>query len=193
MCLEYHIKNCKGPCEGHQDEETYNQYIQQIRQILNGDLRLPKQYFRERMSRAAQEQQYELAHQFKVKLDKLDEFQSKSTIVNANLTNIDVFAIASNEKSAFISYLKVMNGSIVLTQSVEVQKKLDEPDDEVLAPLVMQMREEFESESKEVPPWASASPSTSRIPSRRSATWARVSLSVGRAPCSRARQSASSA
>ncbi|RSK30212.1 excinuclease ABC subunit UvrC [Hymenobacter metallilatus] len=150
VCLEYHLGNCKGPCEGHQDEETYNQYIQQIRQILNGDLRLPKQYFRERMTQAAQEQQYELAHQFKLKLDKLDEFQSKSTIVNASLSNIDVFSIASNEKSAFISYLKVMNGSIVLTQSVEVQKKLDEPDEEILAPLIMQMRQEFESESKEV-------------------------------------------
>ncbi|MCA8832261.1 excinuclease ABC subunit UvrC [Hymenobacter pini] len=150
VCLEYHLGNCKGPCEGHQDEETYNQYIQQIRQILNGDLRLPKQYFRERMMQAAQEQQYELAHQLKLKLDKLDEFQAKSTIVNANLTNIDVFAIASNEKSAFISYLKVMNGSIILTQSVELQKKLDEPDDEVLAPLIMQMRQEFESESKEI-------------------------------------------
>ncbi|WP_045688350.1 excinuclease ABC subunit UvrC [Hymenobacter sp. AT01-02] len=150
VCLEYHLGNCKGPCEALQDEETYNQYIQQIRQILNGDLRLPKQYFREKMMQAAQEQQYELAHQLKQKLDKLDEFQAKSTIVNANLTNIDVFSIASNEKSAFINYLKVMNGSIIMTQSVEVQKKLDEPDDEILAPLIMQMREEFESQSKEV-------------------------------------------
>ncbi|WP_426493586.1 excinuclease ABC subunit UvrC [Hymenobacter sp. 102] len=150
VCLEFHLGNCKGPCVGNQDEETYNQYIQQIRQILNGDLRLPKQYFRERMTQAAQDQQYELAHQYKLKLDKLDEFQSKSTIVNASLSNIDVFSIVSNEKSAFISYLKVMNGSIVLTQSVEVQKKLDEPDDEILAPLIMQMRQEYESESKEI-------------------------------------------
>ncbi|UPL49359.1 excinuclease ABC subunit UvrC [Hymenobacter sublimis] len=150
VCLEYHLGNCKGPCEGLQDEETYTQHIQQIRQILNGDLRLPKQYFREKMMQSAQEQQYELAHQLKQKLDKLDEFQAKSTIVNANLTNIDVFSIASNEKSAFINYLKVMNGSIILTQSVEVQKKLDEPDDEILAPMIMQMREEFESQSKEI-------------------------------------------
>ncbi|UOQ75686.1 excinuclease ABC subunit UvrC [Hymenobacter sp. 5516J-16] len=150
VCLEYHLGNCKGPCEGLQDEETYTQHIQQIQQILNGDLRLPKQYFREKMMQAAQEQQYELAHQLKQKLDKLDEFQAKSTIVNANLTNIDVFSIASNEKSAFINYLKVMNGSIILTQSVEVQKKLDEPDHEILAPMIMQMREEFESQSKEI-------------------------------------------
>ena len=150
VCLEYHLGNCKGPCEAKEDEETYNLYIQQIRQILNGDLRLPKQYFREKMTKAAQDMQYEQAHQYKLKLDRLDEFQTKSTIVNANLTNIDVFSIASNEKSAFINYLKVMNGSIILTQSVEVQKKLDEPDDEILAPMIMQMRQEFESQSKEI-------------------------------------------
>ncbi|QNH61962.1 excinuclease ABC subunit UvrC [Hymenobacter sediminicola] len=150
VCLEYHLGNCKGPCEAKEDEETYQQYIHQIRQILNGDLRLPKQYFREKMTQAAQEMQYEQAHQFKLKLDRLDDFQAKSTIVNASLSNIDVFSIASNEKLAFINYLKVMNGSIILTQSVEVQKKLDEPDDEILAPMIMQMREEFESQSKEI-------------------------------------------
>ena len=150
VCLEYHLGNCKGPCEDKEDEATYNGYIAQIRQILNGDLRIPKQYFREQMSRAAQEMQYELAHQFKVKLDKLDAFQAKSTIVSDTLTNIDVFAIASNEKAAFISYMKVMNGSIILTQSLEVTKKLDEPDAEILAPLVMQLRQEFESEAREI-------------------------------------------
>ena len=150
VCLEYHIGNCKGPCEGLEDEETYNGYVQQIRQILGGDLRIPRQYFRDKMQAAAQDLHYELAHQFKVKLDKLDAFQAKSTIVNASLTNIDVVAIASNEKSAFVTYLKVMNGSIILTQSLELTKKLDESDAEILAPLVMQLRQEFESESKEI-------------------------------------------
>ena len=150
VCLEYHLGNCKGPCEGHEDEAEYNAYIQQIRNILNGDLRVPKQYFREQMTAAAQDLQYELAHQFKVKLDKIEAFQVKSTIVSATLTNIDVFAIASNEKCAFVTYLKVMNGSIILTQSVEITKKLDEEDAEILAPLIMQMRQEFESESREI-------------------------------------------
>ncbi|AWM33815.1 excinuclease ABC subunit UvrC [Hymenobacter nivis] len=150
VCLEYHIGNCKGPCVNLEDEATYNGYITQIKQILNGDLRIPKQYFREQMGRAAQEMQYELAHQFKVKLDKLDAFQAKSTIVSDTLTNIDVFAIASNEKAAFISYMKVMNGSIILTQTLEVTKKLDEPDAEILGPLVMQLRQDFESEAREV-------------------------------------------
>ncbi|GAB2462213.1 UvrABC system protein C [Hymenobacter qilianensis] len=150
VCLEYHLGNCKGPCENLQDEETYNQYIQQIRSMLSGNLTVPKAYFRERMMAAAQEQQYELAHTLKKKLDRLDDFQAKSTVVNASLSNIDVFSIASNEKSSFINYLKVMNGSIILTQSLEVQKKLDETDEEILPPLIMQMREEFESESKEI-------------------------------------------
>ena len=150
VCLEYHIGNCKGPCESKENEAAYGQYIQQIRQILNGDLRLPKQYFRERMMAAAQDMQYELAHQFKQKLDKLDEFQAKSTIVNASLTNIDVFSIASNEKAAFVNYFKVMNGSIILTQNLELTKKLDESDSEILAPLIMQLRQEFESEAKEI-------------------------------------------
>ena len=150
VCLEFHLGNCKGPCEGLQDEETYGQYIAQIRNILSGNLTVARAYFRDKMSAAAQDQQYELAHQFKQKLDRLDDFQAKSTVVNATLSNIDVFGIVSNEKSAFINYLKVMNGSIILTQSLEVVKKLDEPDADILAPLVMQMREEFESESKEI-------------------------------------------
>ncbi|WP_046243988.1 excinuclease ABC subunit UvrC [Hymenobacter terrenus] len=149
-CLELQIGNCNAPCIAREEEATYNGYIQQIRQILNGDLRVPKQYFRDQMAAAAQEMQYERAHQFKMKLDKLEAFQAKSTIVNAALTNIDVFAIASNEKSGFITYLKVMNGSIILTQSLEVQKKLDEEDAEILAPLIMQMRQDFESESREI-------------------------------------------
>jgi excinuclease ABC subunit C len=150
VCLEYHIGNCKGPCQDLIDEASYNYHIQQIRNILSGNLTVAKTYFKDRMMQAATEQQYELAHQFKVKLDKLDDFQAKSTIVNATLSNIDVFSIASNEKSAFINYLKVMNGSITQTQSLEVQKKLDETDAEILAPMVMQLRQEFESESKEI-------------------------------------------
>ncbi|TGE26341.1 excinuclease ABC subunit UvrC [Hymenobacter metallicola] len=150
VCLEYHLGNCKGPCEGLVDEESYNQNIQQIRNILSGNLSVPKAYFREKMMAAAQDQQFELAHSLKQKLDRLDEFQAKSTVVNASLSNIDVFSIAANEKSAFINYLKVMNGAIILTQSVEVQKKLDETDAEILAPMIMQMREEFESQSREI-------------------------------------------
>ncbi|MHC2993349.1 excinuclease ABC subunit C [Pontibacter sp. HJ8] len=150
VCLEYHIGNCKGPCEALVDETTYNQYITQIRSILSGNLTIAKNYFKERMATAAEEYQFELAHQYKQKLDILDDFQTKSTVVSNTLTNIDVFTITSNEKCAFVNYLKVMNGSIIQTQSLELHKKLDESDEELLATVIVQLRHEFESTSREI-------------------------------------------
>ena len=150
VCLEYHIGNCKGPCENLIDEATYNQYISQIRSILSGNLAIAKTYFKERMAAAAEEYQFELAHQYKQKLDMLDDYQAKSTVVSNSLSNIDVFTITSNEKCAFVNYLKVMNGSIIQTQSLELQKKLDETDEELLASVIVQLRHEFESTSREI-------------------------------------------
>jgi len=150
VCLEYHIGNCKGPCENLYDEESYNQHILQIRNILSGNLNIAKTYFKDKMIAAAQEMQYELAYSFKQKLDVLEDFQAKSTVVSNTLTNIDVFTITSNEKCAFINYLKVMNGAIIQTQSMEITKKLDESDADVLATIIVQLRHDFESESKEV-------------------------------------------
>ncbi|KAA5545667.1 excinuclease ABC subunit UvrC [Adhaeribacter rhizoryzae] len=150
VCLEYHIGNCKGPCEDLIDEESYNLHIQQIRSILSGNLGTAKNYFKDKMVEAAQEMQYELAHSFKQKLDILEDFQAKSTVVSNTLTNIDVFSITSNEKCAFINYLKVINGAIIQTQSLEIQKKLDEADEEILASIIVQLRHEFESDSKEI-------------------------------------------
>ncbi|WP_162428285.1 excinuclease ABC subunit UvrC [Pontibacter pudoricolor] len=150
VCLEYHIGNCKGPCEALVDETTYNHYISQIRSILSGNLTIAKNYFKEHMAAAAAEFQFELAHQYKQKLDMLEDFQVKSTVVSNTLTNIDVFTITSNEQCAFLNYLKVMNGSIILTQSLEIQKKLDEADEDILASVIVQLRQEFESTSREV-------------------------------------------
>src|SRR5690606_637164 len=150
VCLEYHIGNCKVPCENLYDEETYNGHIMQIRNILSGNLAVAKNYFKEKMSAAANDFQFELAHTFKQKLDLLDSFQAKSTVVSNTLTNIDVFSITSNEKCAFLNYLKVVNGSIILTQSLEIQKKLEESDEEILASVIVQLRHEFESNSREI-------------------------------------------
>jgi excinuclease ABC subunit C len=150
VCLEYHIGNCKGPCENLYDEESYNQHIIQIRNILSGNLTIAKNYFKEKMSLAAQEFQFEEAHAFKQKLELLDSFQAKSTVVSNTLTNIDVFSITSNEKCAFLNYLKVINGSIILTQSLEIVKKLEETDEEILTTIIVQLRHEFESDSREV-------------------------------------------
>ncbi|RIJ37470.1 excinuclease ABC subunit UvrC [Pontibacter oryzae] len=150
VCLEYHIGNCKGPCEALVDEAEYNQHIAQIKNILSGNLTVAKSYFKEQMAIAAADYQYELAHKYKQKLDMLEDFQAKSTVVSNTLTNIDVFTITSNEQCAFINYLKVMNGSIILTQSLELEKKLDEEDAEILASVIVQLRQEFESTSREV-------------------------------------------
>jgi excinuclease ABC subunit C len=150
VCLEYHIGNCKGPCEDLIDEEAYNQHILQIRSILSGNLGLAKNYFRDKMTEAAQEMQFELAHTYKQKLDILEDFQIKSTVVSNTLTNIDVFSITANEKCAFINYLKVINGAIIQTQSLEIQKKLDETEEEILATVIVQLRQEFESDSREI-------------------------------------------
>ncbi|MCX2741928.1 excinuclease ABC subunit UvrC [Pontibacter anaerobius] len=150
VCLEYHIGNCKGPCEALVDETEYNANIAQIKNILSGNLSVAKTYFKEHMAAAAADYQYELAHKYKQKLDLLEDFQAKSTVVSNTLTNIDVFTITSNEQCAFVNYLKVMNGSIILTQSLELEKKLDEEDADILASVVVQLRQEFESTSREV-------------------------------------------
>ncbi|RAU84406.1 excinuclease ABC subunit UvrC [Pontibacter arcticus] len=150
VCLEYHIGNCKGPCEALEDETQYNYYISQIRNILSGNLSVAKNYFKDQMSAAAADFQFEQAHEFKRKLDMLEDFQTKSTVVSNTLTNIDVFSITSNEKCAFINYLKVMNGSIIMTQSVELEKKLDEEDADILASIIVQLRMEFDSTSREI-------------------------------------------
>ncbi|MEJ8803729.1 excinuclease ABC subunit UvrC [Pontibacter sp. H249] len=150
VCLEYHIGNCKGPCEALEDETHYNDYISQIKNILSGNLAVAKNYFKEQMAAAAADFQYELAHQFKQKLDMLEDFQAKSTVVSNTLTNIDVFTITSNEQCAFLNYLKVMNGSIILTQSLEIEKKLEEADTDILASVIVQLRQEFESTSREI-------------------------------------------
>lgn len=150
VCLEYHIGNCKGPCEALMDETEYNANISQIRNILSGNLSVAKVYFKEQMAAVAADYQFEVAHKYKQKLELLEDFQAKSTVVSNTLTNIDVFTITSNEECAFINYLKVMNGSIILTQSLELEKKLDEEDAEILASVIVQLRQEFESTSREI-------------------------------------------
>ncbi|MBC7447745.1 MAG: excinuclease ABC subunit C [Hymenobacteraceae bacterium] len=150
VCLEYHLGNCKGPCEGLEDELTYTAYITQIRNILAGNLTVARAWLREQMTIAAQQQQFEQAHTFKIKLDRLDDFQAKSTVVSQTLTNIDVVAIASNEQFSFLNYLHVVNGAIILTKSIELQKKLDEADCDILPGLIVSLRAEFESTAPEV-------------------------------------------
>ncbi|GAA4455985.1 excinuclease ABC subunit UvrC [Nibrella saemangeumensis] len=150
VCLEYHIGNCKGPCEARQSEEDYNKDIEQVHSILKGHLGPVQNYFKGKMVEAAQELAFEQAQQYKEKLDVLQRFQSKSTVVNPKIADADVFTIASDESAAYINFMKVVNGTIIQTHTVEVKKKLDETDADLLAMLIIEFREQYGSDAREI-------------------------------------------
>ena len=150
VCLEYHIGNCKGPCEGLQTEPDYLLEIDQAKSILKGNMGLPKQYFEDKMNEAASKLAFEEAQEFKEKLSYLVNFQSKSTVVNPNIKDVDVFSIVSDEEAIYFNFMKVQNGFITQSQSLEVKKKLDETEEDILTMMVWEMRDKYESEAKEV-------------------------------------------
>ena len=150
VCLEYHIGNCKGPCEGKQPEADYLKDIEQIHHILKGHLKPAQDYFKSRMIEAANDMAFEQAQVMKEKLDVLQRFQSKSTVVNPKIADADVFTIASDETAAYINFMKVVNGTIIQTHTVEVKKKLDEPEADLLTMLIVEFRELYGSAAKEI-------------------------------------------
>jgi excinuclease ABC subunit C len=150
VCLEYHIGNCKGPCVGLQTEADYMPEIDAIHHILKGNLAPAKAYFQGKMLDSAQKLNFEEAHQHKLKLEFLETYQSKSTVVTPSIADADVFTIQSDEGFGFVNYLKIMNGTIVRTQNVEVKKRLEETDEEILALVMFDLRNKFESEAKEI-------------------------------------------
>ncbi|NVK84100.1 MAG: excinuclease ABC subunit C [Cytophagia bacterium] len=150
VCLEYHIGNCKGPCEGLQTEEDYLKDVDQAMNILKGNLSIPKQYFKEHMAEAAQKLEFENAQKFKDKLELVDRFQSKSVVVSPKIADMDVFTIVSDEKWAFVNYLRIKNGTINLSQTSELKKKLEESDEEILALMIIDLKDKFQSSAKEV-------------------------------------------
>ncbi len=148
VCLEYHLGNCKGPCEGLQDEKLYLEEIAQARNILKGNINVVIQYFSAEMKTAAENMEFEKAQRYKLKLETLDRFQAKSLVVNRDLTNIDVFTISSLPEYAYVNYLQIKEGSIIFSKTVEVKKKLDEPDDELLSLAVQELRDQVKSSHK---------------------------------------------
>ncbi|MGB3182513.1 MAG: excinuclease ABC subunit UvrC [Cyclobacteriaceae bacterium] len=150
VCLEYHIGNCQGPCEGLQEEESYNRDITQCKDILKGNLTIVKSTFKDEMLKASEDLAFERAQHFKEKLDLLEKFQAKSTVVNQKIADVDVFTIVSDEKYAFVNYLKVKDGTIVMTRTVEIKKKLEEENEDILSLVVLELRDRYKSESKEI-------------------------------------------
>jgi excinuclease ABC subunit C len=150
LCLEYHIGNCKGPCQNLQAVEEYDKDIDQVVHILKGNLSLVKNYFKNEMMQAASNMEFEKAQGFKEKILLLDKFQAKSLVVNQNISDVDVFTIVSDEKTSFVNYLKVKNGAIIYTQSVEVKKKLDEKDEDILSLVIVEFKERYQIQFNEV-------------------------------------------
>ncbi len=150
VCLEYQIGNCKGPCQAYQTKDDYDKSIEEIAQILNGKIGSVIKSIQEKIKISVEDLNFELAHHHQNKLLALEKYQSKSTVVNSAITNVDVVSIASDERYAFVNFLKVMNGSIIQTQTIEIKKRLDETDEELLTIAITEFRTKFKSTSKEV-------------------------------------------
>lgn len=150
VCLEYHLKNCKGACEGLQSEQDYSENILEIIEILKGNFKDALKRFREEMLYLATQLRFEEAQQIKEKIDILENYQAKSTIVSTKINNVDVFSIVSDEEYGYVNFLQVAYGAIVRAHTVEIKKKLEETDKELLELAIIDIRERFFSNSKEI-------------------------------------------
>ncbi len=151
ICLEYHIGNCLGPCEGHQTEESYLEDVSSVAQILRGRIGIVKRNFIKKMNEASLNLNFEIAENLKEKLAFLENFQSRSLIVNQKITNTDVFSIITEgKKSAFVNYMKVENGSIVNSETVEVKMRIDESKEEVFRFIIFDIRKKYKSTNNEI-------------------------------------------
>lgn len=150
VCLEYHIKNCLGPCECFESEENYNRKIDQIRGIIKGNYKVAKDFLTEQMMEHAKNLEFEKAQEVKEKFDILEEYQARSTVVNHKISDVDVFGIFSDEAAAYVNYFKITNGSIVQSFTTEIKKLLDETDEDILEEALIEIRQKYHSESKEI-------------------------------------------
>ncbi|MBI4946361.1 MAG: excinuclease ABC subunit UvrC [Bacteroidetes bacterium] len=150
VCLEYHLKNCKGPCEAFQSEENYNDSISQIKQILKGNIFSVIKQLKELMWQYSEKYDFENAQLLKQKIDSLEKYQSRSVVVSPTIEDADVFSIISDEAFGYVNYLKVINGAIVQAHTVEMKKKLDETNEELLLLAIAELRQRFFSETKEI-------------------------------------------
>ena len=150
VCLEYHIGNCKGPCEGLQTSDEYEQSIKEIRLILKGNINMVIQHLKPLMNKFSTEFNFEEAQSVKEKIEMLEKFKAKSVVVNPSIHNTDVFSIIAEEDSAFVNFLHVMNGAIVQGHTIEIKKKLDESREELMELAIIDLRNRFHSEAEEI-------------------------------------------
>jgi len=150
ICLEYHLGNCLAPCEGLQSAEEYDDVLSVIKDIIKGNIHSVGQTLKKHMSEYAKNMEFEKAQIVKEKIELLDRYRSKSTIVNPRIRNVDVFSFASDEQFAYVNFLKVVNGAIVQAHTIELKKKLEETREELLGIAVTDFRQRFKSDAKEV-------------------------------------------
>ncbi len=150
VCLEYHIKNCLGPCVAKESEDEYNEKIRQVRNILKGQIRPVKDYLKQRISVSAERLEFEKAQAYKERLDHLVDYQSKSMVVNNTIEDCDVFNIRVNEDLAYVAYLKIVNGALINSDNLELKKNLNDDSDELLSFAISYLREKFNSIAPEV-------------------------------------------
>ena len=150
VCLEYHIGNCKGPCIGAQTETEYNEFIRQFKNIIKGQTAVVMEFLQKEMEQQVEKLEFEKADWTKKKMLALKTFKEKSTVVSPTITNVDVFSISQENNLAFVNYMKVVNGSITQSYSIELKKQLDETKEELLEYAIEYLRTKFNSESPEI-------------------------------------------
>lgn len=150
VCLEYHIHNCLGPCEENQTLDDYLENIKEIRDIIKGNISEPLASLRNKMMKYSQKMEYEKAQQIKEKLDLLEKYQAKSTVISPVISNVDVFGITSDESAAYINYFKIVKGRIIQSYTTEIKKLLEETEEEILQKCIIDIREKFNSASKNI-------------------------------------------
>lgn len=150
VCLEYHLKNCKGACEGYESEEEYIEKIKGVREILKGNFKDSLHDFKKLMNGYAQNLEFEEAQKVKEKIEVLENYQSKSTIVNPKISNVDVFSILSDDSFAYVNFLQISYGAIIRSHTMEIKKKLNETDEHLLELAVVEIRERFQLDTREI-------------------------------------------
>ncbi|MBS9462535.1 excinuclease ABC subunit UvrC [Flagellimonas sp. 389] len=150
VCLEFHLGNCLGPCEGLQSETDYHRQIDDIREIIKGNFKSSLNYFKSQMKELASNMEFEKAQLVKDKIEILENYQAKSTVVNPKINNVDVFTIISDETHGYVNFLQLSHGSIIRSHTMEIKKKLEETDEELLELAIIEIRQRFNSRSKEI-------------------------------------------
>ena len=150
LCLEYHIGNCKGPCTGLQTKENYDDAISEIRDILKGNINSVIRHLEERMKAHAAKFEFEEAQLFKEKIEILEKYKGKSVIVNASIHNVDVFGLIDDKNTAYVNFMKVMNGSVIQSHTLELKKKLEESPEELMGLAIAELRQRYHSDAKEI-------------------------------------------